>query len=218
MTSPKKPKSKTQAKQELAIVVRKPTPPAKQKPKVKDTRITADAEGKLNIPTATFEKLTRAFVASRNSKGACEDRVSVLFGQLASALPVSNGAPNSSIALNVALESVDSLKPRDAFEVLLCSQMVALHHQAMEYMRLAVTQTQGHDGVLRGPGDDSIDRNVNRASKLLRTFAALAETLRSKRNGGQQRVVVKHVHVHSGGQAIVGSVTRGGGDAKENRE
>ena len=33
------------------------------------------------------------------------------------------------------------------------------------------------------------------------------------RRGGEQKMVVEHVHVHDGGQAIVGSVTRGSGGA-----
>ena len=37
------------------------------------------------------------------------------------------------------------------------------------------------------------------------------EALKRYRTGGQQKVVVEHVHVHSGGQSIVGTVEAGGG-------
>ncbi len=47
--------------------------------------------------------------------------------------------------------------------------------------------------------------------KLLRTFAAQVEALQRHRGKGQQKVTVEHVHVHAGGQAIVGSVTPVGG-------
>ena len=56
-----------------------------------------------------------------------------------------------------------------------------------------------------------LDRNVNRATKLLRTFATMAECLRTYRGGGQQKVTVEHVTVQAGGQAIVGTVNRRAG-------
>jgi hypothetical protein len=54
--------------------------------------------------------------------------------------------------------------------------------------------------------------NLNQANKLSRTHAMLLETLNRHRGKGQQKVTVEHVHVHEGGQAIVGNVeTQGGG-------
>lgn len=43
-------------------------------------------------------------------------------------------------------------------------------------------------------------------NKLARTFNLQLEALKRLRSGGEQKVRVKHVHVHEGGQAIVGSV------------
>ena len=55
--------------------------------------------------------------------------------------------------------------------------------------------------------------NLNQANKLSRTYATLLEALNRHRGKGQQKVTVEHVHVHSGGQAVVGMVeTPGGGD------
>ena len=51
----------------------------------------------------------------------------------------------------------------------------------------------------------------NLAVKLMRTFALQAEALAKLKRGGEQRVKVEHLHVHSGGQAIVGNVQTGGG-------
>ena len=66
---------------------------------------------------------------------------------------------------------------------------------------------------------DQQDSNGNLAVKLLRTFAAQTEALQRYRGKGQQKVTVEHVHVHTGGQAIVGSVSQSGGgrDSDENR-
>jgi len=38
------------------------------------------------------------------------------------------------------------------------------------------------------------------------------------RGKAQQKVTVEHVHVHSGGQAIVGAVTPGGGGHEKSQE
>ena len=63
------------------------------------------------------------------------------------------------------------------------------------------------------------DSNGNLAVKLLRTFTAQTEALQRYRGKGQQKLTVEHVHVHTGGQAIVGSVSQSGGgrDNDENR-
>jgi hypothetical protein len=56
--------------------------------------------------------------------------------------------------------------------------------------------------------------NLNQANKLSRTYATLIDALnRHRGKGGQQKVTVEHVHVHAGGQAVVGVVeSPGGGD------
>lgn len=45
---------------------------------------------------------------------------------------------------------------------------------------------------------------------LSRTHATLLEALNRHRGKGQQKISVEHVHVHSGGQAIVGHVENPG--------
>jgi hypothetical protein len=48
------------------------------------------------------------------------------------------------------------------------------------------------------------------AANASRTFVELLAALDRKRGkGGQQKVTVEHVHVHQGGQAIVGNVQGG---------
>jgi len=53
--------------------------------------------------------------------------------------------------------------------------------------------------------------SLNQANKLVRSYTTLMEGLDKHRGKGQQKVTVEHVHVHQGGQAIVGNVTTGGG-------
>ena len=53
--------------------------------------------------------------------------------------------------------------------------------------------------------------NLGQANKLSRTYATLLEALNHHRGKAQQKVRVEHVHVHSGGQAVVGVVQPPGG-------
>jgi hypothetical protein len=63
-----------------------------------------------------------------------------------------------------------------------------------------------------------IDRNVNRAVRLMRLFNEQIDTMaKLKGKSGQQRVVVEHVTVTDGGQAFVGAVVPGEGGARWRR-
>ncbi len=56
----------------------------------------------------------------------------------------------------------------------------------------------------------TLERGMNQANKLSRTWATLLDALNKHRGKGQQKVTVEHVHVHAGGQAVVGNVERSG--------
>jgi hypothetical protein len=59
---------------------------------------------------------------------------------------------------------------------------------------------------------------LRHASKLSRTVAGHVEAPKRYRTGGQQKVTVEHVTDNQGGQAIVGSVTAGGGAAAKSED
>jgi len=105
--------------------------------------------------------------------------------------------------LNGMIALVKGLEPKDTLEATLAAQMASVHVLTMTLARrLANTDTIQQQ--------DSAERALN---KLARTFTTQIETLNRHRGKGQQKVTVEHVHVHQGGQAIVGNVeTRGGGD------
>jgi hypothetical protein len=46
----------------------------------------------------------------------------------------------------------------------------------------------------------------NVANKLARTYTIQMEALQRYRGKGQQKMVIEHVNVNSGGQAIIGNV------------
>jgi len=56
--------------------------------------------------------------------------------------------------------------------------------------------------------DLGVEVNINRATKLMRTFANQTEALGRYRGKGEQKMTVEHVHVYKGGQAIVGQVSQ----------
>ncbi len=101
---------------------------------------------------------------------------------------------------------LQAIAPRDELEGMLGAQMVVTHHLVMEMAKRASDKDQIPEGV---------NNNINRVTKLSRTFIAQIEALDKHRGKGQQKITVEHVHVNQGGQAIIGSVERGeGGDKK----
>ncbi|MGI8854099.1 MAG: hypothetical protein ACR2GC_12620 [Methyloceanibacter sp.] len=111
-------------------------------------------------------------------------------------------------ALNFMLAVIKSIAPQDEIESMLAAQMAAVHMMVMNFTsRLANASTLQQQ--------DSAERALN---KLARTFATQVEALKRYRTGGQQKMTVEHVHVHEGGQAIVGHVEQkveGGTTKKE---
>jgi hypothetical protein len=103
------------------------------------------------------------------------------------------------------LAAVTGIGAKDEIEGMLATQMVATHVAAIKALRLL----KASETIMQQ------DSNGSLAVKLLRTFAAQVEALQRYRGKGQQKVTVEHVHVHAGGQAIVGAVTQGGGGAEK---
>ena len=97
--------------------------------------------------------------------------------------------------------SMQVMAPQDEFEGQLIAQLVVLHEHAMEWLGKA----------MRTDRVDFANVYLNGASKLLTRHHETLEALLKYRRKGEQRVHVEHVHVHGGGQAIVGNVTTGGG-------
>ena len=97
---------------------------------------------------------------------------------------------------NFLLSVVRAVQPKDELETLLAVQMGAIHAATMMMARRL-------NRVENIPQQDAAERALN---KLARTYAMQLEALKRYRTGGQQRVVVEHVTVNAGGQAIVGAL------------
>jgi hypothetical protein len=100
-----------------------------------------------------------------------------LLSQAANCLP---GEPAR--AASVAVAAVQSVGPRDGVEAMLAVQMAATHAAAMKMLQRA---------ALDQPSIEVYDSIVNRATKLLRTYAAQVEALKRYRSAGEQHVVVR---------------------------
>jgi hypothetical protein len=102
------------------------------------------------------------------------------------------------------------IAPRDEIEGMIAAQLVACHSASMECYRRAMLGEQTFLGRRE---------NLSQANKLSRTYATLLEALnRHRGKGTQQKVIVEHVNVASGGQAIVGNVETGGGVTTKREE
>jgi hypothetical protein len=126
----------------------------------------------------------------------------VLANQAMQALWVKNSSPDErDKQLSATVAALAGIGPKDELEGMIAAQLIAAHNAAMECYRRAMIGEQTFEGRRE---------NLAQANKLSRTYAALLEALNRHRGKGQQKVTVEHVHVHEGGQAIVGNVEGGG--------
>jgi hypothetical protein len=128
----------------------------------------------------------------------------VLATQIVDALWAKNSdAKTYDQQLCAAIAGLAGIAPKDEIEGMIAAQMLAAHNAAMECYRRAMISEQTFEGRRE---------NLNQANKLSRTYSALLEALNSHRGKGTQKIVVERVNVHTGGQAIVGTVeNRGAG-------
>jgi len=108
-----------------------------------------------------------------------------------------------------AIALLAELEPATATEALFAAQMVGTERAAMRFLARS---------MLPGQTTEEIDANVTRSVRLMRLFNEQIETMSKLRGkSGQQPVVVEHVNVAAGGQAIVGTVIPGGGGTGEDK-
>jgi len=112
----------------------------------------------------------------------------------------SSGTEVDEKGLNFMLSMVRGVEPNDQVEAMLAAQMAAVHNATMTFARRLAH-------VENIPQQDSAERALN---KLARTFTTQMDALKRYRSKGEQKVIVEHVTVNDGGQAVVGNVITGG--------
>lgn len=99
------------------------------------------------------------------------------------------------------IAAISEIKPSDGVERMLAVQMAATH----------VALIRSGRWMANASNLEQVKAHTTGYNKLARTYALQIEALRKHRNGGKQTVVVQHVHVEGGGQAIIGNVGAGEG-------
>ena len=176
--------------------------------------------------TAKYKKLTVSFVKEKNNKeplqlamkwdenkpelalvelqeasGTCSyELFSGLLGQTSNASGLTT--PDKAQLLMAVFRNMSEIAPQDFIEGMLASQMIAAHNNLMYCLNAANNPEQYFDTRVS---------YMSLANKFMRTFTNQIEALNKHRGKGQQKVIVEHVHVNAGGQAIVGNVTKKGG-------
>lgn len=109
--------------------------------------------------------------------------------------------PPTEREVNAALAVIDGIRPENEVEALLAVQMAMSHVLTMQAMS-------------RAHWAEEVEKQQivsNLAIKFGRLFTLQMEALAKLRRKGEQIVRVEHVHVHPGGQAVVGPVNAGEG-------
>jgi hypothetical protein len=177
----------------------------------KTKRITGNAlpktEAAAGLSSDATLTVNLAFTQEQLSKriGSQSEEISIMILRQAVALQ-SNGGTTSE-RFDLALNNVGEMEPGNVTEAMLAVQMIGVHNAAVHFLRLSLlsNQTVG-----------SVELCIGHASRMMRLFTEqLAAMAKLKGKAGQQKMTVEHVHVHAGGQAIVGPVARESGNPVE---
>jgi len=118
------------------------------------------------------------------------------------------GRPNQ-VAFNAALAVISGVQPKDEIEAMLAAHMAVTNIALLDLFARTRGSIANHR--YEGDGIKRLDVLGNLTNKFMRTYTMQIEALARKRRKGEQNIRVEHVHVYSGGQAIVGSVSHRGG-------
>lgn len=103
--------------------------------------------------------------------------------------------------LDTVIAIVSGQQPKNELEAMVVCQMAVTHALAM----------RSFGNLNRSKEIHQQDSNALTIARLTKAFASQVDALAKLRRGGEQRVVVEHVHVYPGGQAIVGTVNHAPG-------
>lgn len=108
-----------------------------------------------------------------------------------------------------ALTAYQQINPQNELEAMLAAQMVGNHLTAMKCYERAAISAQP---------TEIKDMYLKHAAKLSRIYIEQVTALNKLRGNNRQKVTVEHIHIHEGGQAIVGNVNSSGVGVKTNIE
>lgn len=100
--------------------------------------------------------------------------------------------------LALAVDAAHSAGARNSLEKMLSHQLALLHSASMRVMDRGLQAKAGEQAGL-----------LNSATRMMSTFQQGMLALQRLHSEASQTVIVKHVTVESGGQAVIGAVERG---------
>jgi hypothetical protein len=162
-------------------------PPRVRKPSASDDRCVA--------PTTDPEK-HRKCLRETFGNTMSDEVVDVLLGKLIEGLRPSPFSSLEEATLNAALAVVDSLHPQSEHEALMAVQHVILAFAAQKFLRLSQHQLT----------KEYVDLYGRYAVKLFRLQTEMLRAYDRHKRGNTQTMEVRHVHIYSGGQGVVGIV------------
>jgi hypothetical protein len=95
-----------------------------------------------------------------------------------------------------------------AHQLTLCHDLAMRMMSKVDVLRNTLIENYGE------PDIEAAVKRVNTAARLMEVFQKGLVTIVKIRTEGKQKVIVEHVHVNAGGQAIVGAINHGGGGCK----
>jgi hypothetical protein len=116
--------------------------------------------------------------------------------------------------VELAQDAAETIQPQNSLERMLAGQLTAAHYVAMKF--LAKSETQMNNTPSWSQQADMMEtcRLATTAARFMTVFQEGLQTLAKLRTGGKQVVVVQHVYVSEGGQAVVaGDLSTGGPSA-----
>jgi hypothetical protein len=128
-----------------------------------------------------------------------DEFVDVMLTKLVSALCPGPHDVLEEATLNAAIALIASMEPRSELEALVAVQIAATAFAGLKFLEFSQRHLdETFIGVYGGY-----------AIRLLRLQLDLIQTLDRHRRGNKQTVEVRHVHIHSGAQGVVGIVNSG---------
>jgi hypothetical protein len=123
---------------------------------------------------------------------------------------------NNAYRYNTILHSMREQKSTDLHEARLSAQAAVLYEQGMVYLSRAEGALD--DGVFDKQGWSQIF--MKHATKLLDLHTKTIEAINRYRQRGEQKIIVQHLNIDNGSQAIVnnGNMVAGGGGKQNNVE
>lgn len=105
----------------------------------------------------------------------------------------------------LALDASDTAQPSNSLEKALSHQLAALHVVSMNYMSKANLQQSPEIAV----------KTMNLSLRAMDVYQRGLLTLKRLKSNGTQQIVIKHIDISDGGQAVIGNLPpRGTGGSK----